>query len=60
MHTGDASEEHRTLSLCVKLRHTSQNPISFTEPMVVVVLRALHDLCRSEIERELKEILRSP
>jgi hypothetical protein len=27
------------------------NPSSLTEPMVVVVIKTLHDLCRSEIEK---------
>ena len=29
----------------------ARNPSSFTEPMVVVVIKTLHDLCRSEIEK---------
>src|SRR5262249_51705617 len=31
--------------------YVARNPGSFTEPMVVVVIKALHDLCRSEIEK---------
>jgi hypothetical protein len=34
--------------------YVARNPISFTEPMVSDVLRALHDLCRSEIEKGAK------
>jgi hypothetical protein len=31
--------------------YVARNPSSFTEPMVVVVVKTLHDLCRSEIEK---------
>jgi hypothetical protein len=31
--------------------YVARSPGSFTEPMVVVVIKALHDLCRSEIEK---------
>ena len=30
--------------------YVARNPSSATEPMVVVVIKTLHDLCRSEIE----------
>jgi len=31
--------------------YVARNPSSLTEPMVVVVIKTLHDLCRSEIEK---------
>ena len=31
--------------------YVARNPSSFTEPMVVVVIRTLRDMCRSEIEK---------
>jgi hypothetical protein len=31
--------------------YVARNPSSVTEPMVVVVVKTLHDLCRSEIEK---------
>jgi hypothetical protein len=31
--------------------YVARNPSSFTEPMVVVVIKTLHDMCRSEIEK---------
>src|SRR5262249_8248991 len=31
--------------------HVARNPSSVTEPMVVVVIKTLHDPCRSEIEK---------
>ena len=34
-------------------KYVARNPRSLTEPMVVVVIKTLHDLCRSEIEKRL-------
>ena len=31
--------------------YVARNPSSLTEPMVVVVIKTLHDMCRSEIEK---------
>jgi hypothetical protein len=31
--------------------YVARNPSSLTEPMVVVVVKTLHDMCRSEIEK---------
>jgi hypothetical protein len=31
--------------------YVARNPSSFTEPMVVVVIKTLRDMCRSEIEK---------
>ena len=31
--------------------YVTRNPSSFTEPMVVVVIKTLRDMCRSEIEK---------
>jgi len=32
-------------------KYVARNPRSLTEPMVVVVIKTLHDMCRSEIEK---------
>src|SRR5262249_35781606 len=37
--------------------YVARNPSSVTEPMVVVVIKTLHDLCRSEIEKDRKSVV---
>jgi hypothetical protein len=40
--------------------YVARNPSSVTEPMVVVVVKTLHDLCRSEIEKGCTLTCRNP
>src|SRR5262245_25568818 len=42
---GDATLEQQVET------YVARNPSSLTEPMIVVVIKTLHDMCRAEIEK---------
>ena len=51
VHFSDASQAQAMTFEQQVETYVARNPSSVTEPMVVVVVKTLHDLCRSEIEK---------